>query len=170
MPRTSPRLIVVAGLPYSGKSRYIDDRLRVAQEFPKAVVCADDIRLALHGQRYAPTSEPFVWAIAEVMARALLARHGTVYIDATNTTEKRRATWIKLARELEVRCELHVMLTDGPTCVGRALQAGDGAIEAVIARMRDAWEEPGDEWEYVTGTSAALGCRVYDLFPEEPPA
>lgn len=158
------RIVVVAGLPYSGKSHYVD----ACVDACSAVVCPDDIRLALHGQRYAPTSEPFVWAIAEVMARALLARHSTVYIDATNTTEKRRATWINLARELGARCELHVILTDTKTCLERARQAKDHAIEPVIERMHEAWEEPGDEWFYVGGASRSLQLAVYAL--QEPPA
>jgi predicted kinase len=49
-------LILTVGLPRSGKSSWSRQ-----QTFP--VVNPDSIRLALHGLRFAPEAEPFVWAI-----------------------------------------------------------------------------------------------------------
>ncbi len=82
-----PTLILTVGLPQSGKSTWAR-----MQECP--IVNPDSIRLALHGKPFIPESEPFVWAIAKCMVKALfLAGHATVVLDATNTTRKRRDEW-----------------------------------------------------------------------------
>jgi predicted kinase len=82
-----PRLILTVGLPRSGKTTWAR-----AQGVP--VASPDAISRALHGQRFIGVAEPFVWAIAKLMVRALfLAGHPTVIVDATNTTQKRRDEW-----------------------------------------------------------------------------
>lgn len=83
----SKTLILTVGLPQSGKSTW-------AQTESHPIVNPDSIRLALHGKPFIGLAEPFVWAIAKVMVRALfLAGHDAVILDATNTTRKRRDEW-----------------------------------------------------------------------------
>ena len=80
-------LIAMVGLPRSGKSTW-------AKKAGHPIVSPDAIRLALHGQRFISEAEPFVWAIAKAMVRALfLAGHSAVILDATNNTRKRRDEW-----------------------------------------------------------------------------
>src|SRR5882672_916000 len=57
-------LICTVGLPRSGKSTWAR-----SQSFP--IVCPDAIRIAIHGQRFISEAEPFVWATAKAMVRAL---------------------------------------------------------------------------------------------------
>lgn len=129
------RLILAAGLPRSGKTTWAR-----AQAFP--IVNPDSIRLALHGQRFVALAEPFVWATAKVMVRALfLAGHETVILDATNTTEKRRAEW----NSPEWQTELHVVDTPADECIRRATAEGDLEIIPIIKRMAetcDLWPTP----------------------------
>ncbi|MCI0393278.1 MAG: ATP-binding protein [Acidobacteria bacterium] len=81
-------LICLVGLPYSGKTTW-------ARSQAHPIVCPDAIRLAIHGQRFVREAEPFVWATAKAMVRALfLAGHPTVVLDATNNTTKRRNEWL----------------------------------------------------------------------------
>ena len=81
-------LICTVGLPRSGKSSW-------AREQGAPIVNPDSIRLAIHGQAFISEAEPFVWATAKYMVKALfLAGHETVIVDATNTTRKRRDDWI----------------------------------------------------------------------------
>lgn len=81
-------LLVTVGLPQSGKSTW-------AKTQPHPIVNPDAIRLAIHGKPFIGLAEPFVWAVALVMVRALfLAGHNVVILDATNTTRKRRDMWI----------------------------------------------------------------------------
>jgi predicted kinase len=80
-------LYMTVGLPQSGKSTW-------ARQQGHPVVNPDSIRLALHGMPFVGLAEPFVWAIAKVMVRALfLAGHDAVILDATNVTRKRRDEW-----------------------------------------------------------------------------
>lgn len=120
------RLILLAGLPRSGKTTW------ATQNTTAPIVNPDSIRLALHGQRFAPSAEPFVWAIAKTMVRALfLAGHRTVVLDACNTTAKRRLEW----ESDDWRTDLHVIETSAVECIRRAVLTGDHDIIPVIKRM-----------------------------------
>ena len=97
----------------------------------------DAIRLAMHGQRDAAEAEPFVWAVAKTMTRALfIAGHGTVIIDATNTSVKRRAEWISSKWTTRFK---HID-TSKEVCLKRAESENDVDIVPVIERMADAFE------------------------------
>lgn len=121
----APTLVCAVGLPYSGKSTW-------AREQGHPIVCPDEIRLALHGQRYEPRSEGFVWSIAKVMVRALFGSgHETVILDACNVSAERRDEW--LSDEWETR--YHLLNVPPVMCIDRALAAGDQEIIPVIHRM-----------------------------------
>lgn len=75
------------GVPRSGKSSWAR-----TQSMP--IVCPDAIRLALYGQAFVKSAEPYVWAIARTMVEALfIAGHKCVILDATNTLRVRRDDW-----------------------------------------------------------------------------
>jgi len=128
-------LVLCVGLPRSGKSTW-------SKEQGHPIVCPDAIRLALHGQPFIGLAEPFVWAIAKVMARALfLAGHSTVILDSTNTTKKRRDEW---KSDNWIR-KYEIFTLGKEPCKQRVLQSGAteehklGLIEA-IERMTDQYE------------------------------
>lgn len=138
-------LYMTVGLPRSGKTTWAK-----AQGLP--IVNPDSIRLALHGQPFVSSAEPFVWAIAKCMVRSLfLAGHEEVVLDATNTTVARREDWV--SKDWIRRFIICDELTD--ICVERAQQIKDenhrdGLISA-IGRMADAYQEPTNDeirdWE-----------------------
>lgn len=120
-----PILILTVGLPYSGKSTWAE-----TQGVP--VVNPDSIRLALHGQRYVIDAEPYVWAIAKTMVKALfLAGHKRVILDANNNTAKRRAEWISG----EWKTGYCFLGTSYDECRRRAIEADDKYILDTIDRM-----------------------------------
>lgn len=132
----------MSGLPRSGKTTWIQEH--AAERYGEHVVVSpDDIRLALHGERFLPLAEGFVWTIARTMALALFQRVDTVIVDATNTTTARRAEWKPVADQVarsfdhvEVRV-VHVC-TDVGVCVNRALADFDVDLVPVIRRMDEA--------------------------------
>lgn len=132
----TPVLELLVGLPRSGKTTYASRQMINGS----VVVNPDSIRLALHGQRFAPEAEEFVWAIAKVMVRSLfLAGHWNVIVDATNTTRARRdfwrsKSWHRIITELGTPVE---------TCMERA--AGDPELQEVIQRMHKNFEPVGDD-------------------------
>lgn len=127
-----PTLTLTVGLPRSGKSTW-------ARTQGVPVVNPDAIRLALHGQRFEPLAEPFVWAIAKCMVRALfLAGHDRVILDATNVTVERRDDWTSP----DWTVTHHVIPTPRDECIRRARQLGDEEIVPIIERMAARWDYP----------------------------
>jgi predicted kinase len=131
----SKQLIAMVGLPRSGKSTE-------ARKLGFPIVSPDAIRLAIHGQRFSALAEPFVWATAKAMVRALfLAGHNTVILDATNNTRARRDEW----RSKDWDIAFKVIPTDAATCIERATAECDLSIIPVIARMADEHEPLGED-------------------------
>ncbi len=120
-------LFLMVGLPRSGKTTWAKK-----QNLP--MVNPDSIRLALHGKPFIPQAESFVWAIAYLMAKALLiSGHSTVIIDATNITKKRRDEWSKRFGD----CYIEYKYCDTPAdvCKERAIRDGKPELVEVISRM-----------------------------------
>lgn len=125
-----PTLILTVGLPRSGKSTWAR-----SQGFP--IVCPDEIRKALHGQRFAKEAEPFVWAIAKVMVTALFASgHRAVIVDATHIKKAWRDTW-KDPRWIN---KFEVICVDQEEAVRRAKVLGDLEIIPIIEKMAAEFE------------------------------
>lgn len=137
-------LVALKGLPRSGKST-TTATLRRALAAP--VVNADAVRLALHGQRYEALAEPFVFAIRQVMVRALfLAGHDIVLYDETNFS---RATRDRM-RSKEWRTVFLEVNTDADECKRRALATGQPDLLPVIDGMVARHEPLGEDEERVT--------------------
>jgi len=129
------RLILLAGLPRSGKSTIAKSW---AEKFQAVIVNPDSIRLAVHGQPFIAEAEPFVWAIAYAMAEALfIAGHDIVVVDATNTNEKARKPWYERFKErrTDVSVELVVVGTSKGECIARAILTNQEYLIPVIERM-----------------------------------
>jgi predicted kinase len=126
-------LIATVGLPRSGKTTWA-----LSQVWP--IVNPDSIRLAIHGHRFIPRAEPFVWATAKAMVRSLfLAGHRIVILDATNTRRKLRDEW----QSKDWATFFKVIDTEANICLERAAHQNDTEIAPVIERMA-AKHEPLD--------------------------
>lgn len=124
------KLILTVGLPRSGKSTW-------ARSTGYPIVSIDAIRLAIHGEPFIVLAEPFVWATAKVMVRALFgAGHKTVIVDATNTTRKRRDDW----KSLDWVRQYQTFNTSVAVCKDRATQTHREELIEVIDRMSEQFE------------------------------
>lgn len=137
MSKSNQTLILMVGLPRSGKSTLART---LAADIGAPIVCPDEIRLALHGQRFSIEAEPWVWLIAETMVKALFGSgHRQVIIDACNETPSRREQWY--SKYSDVR---HVVVpTDPETCVLRAEATGQADLIPIIrskAVKSDMWD------------------------------
>lgn len=80
--------------PRSGGSIYAN---KWVQEAPgRVIVCADDLRLALTGQRWCAPIEDYVHAVKHTMIKAHLSRGFDLIIDGTHTT------WSSIRKLLEI--------------------------------------------------------------------
>lgn len=132
-----PVLVLTVGLPRSGKSSW-------ARKTGWPIVCPDEIRLALHGQRFIATAEPTVWATAHLMVNALFgAGHNVVILDATNIAHKRRDEW----KDLVWQRRYELFQTSKETCLKRAELSERLDLIPVIERMAESveWPEPSEE-------------------------
>jgi predicted kinase len=127
-----PTLVLTVGLPRSGKSTWARD-----MDYP--IVCPDEIRLALHGKVFIKEAEPYVWAIAHTMVKALFgSRHSHVILDATNLSWGRRDEW----RSEDWHRVAKTFRASTKECIKRAERTGRTDLIPVIGRMANGAEWP----------------------------
>lgn len=145
-PPHSGTLILMMGLPYSGKTT---QAMALAAHLPAPVVCPDSIRLALHGHRFIPKAEPMVWTLAHIFVQTLFEYgYNYVILDACNVSRKRRKEW----ESTDWTSAIFIIDTTPETCRARAQAQGDKEIISVIDRMAGEWELPDGEeyiWDHV---------------------
>lgn len=134
--RTAKRgkLRFLIGLPRSGKSTWATDWVRKRPDetaFPRVVVCADDIRLAVTGQRFNHCAEPVVAMIKKYMIESLLARGHDVLVDETNTTKSS----IRRNFEADIDAQWTLINTPADVCKERAVDTNQPDLIPVINRM-----------------------------------
>ncbi|MCH7484243.1 MAG: ATP-binding protein [Chloroflexi bacterium] len=96
-----PALIILIGLPGSGKSYFAR---RLAKRYPAAILDSDALRGALYEspQHTAPENAR-LFPATHVLTRRLLDRGVPVVLDATNLKESNRKPLYRLAREANAR-------------------------------------------------------------------
>ncbi len=130
------RLFFTMGTPRGGKSTYCTRwaqhlEMPSLDSLPRSIVCADSIRLALHGDRYKSESEPMIFTLDTYFIRALLIRGMDVIVDETNTTER------AIRRVLEIDTDAQAIVIDTPveTCIERAYATNQPDLVPVIERV-----------------------------------
>lgn len=136
-----PLLIAMMGLPRSGKSTIVK---QLSSDLHAPIVRRDDIRLALHGQRYQILSEPFVKAISGVMVRSLfLSGHGVVICDETNYSREAR----NFLKDSGWRTLFYEVKTSPEVCKERAILTNQRDLIPVIDEMYARYVPLGEDEE-----------------------
>lgn len=132
------------GLPRSGKSTLTR---KLARYYGCPIVNADSVRLALHGQRFQGLAESMVFAIREIMVRALFnAGHDVVLYDETNYSRHARDRM----RSDQWRTVFFEVDTPPDVCKQRAIDTNQADLIPVIDRMwarRDPLEADEERFE-----------------------
>lgn len=119
-PRTSPALVVLSGLPGSGKSHFCR---RLASRYPMASLKSDALRKALFGQpTHSAEESRRLFAACHLVLSRLLARGIPTIFDATNLREVHRRQVYRIADEHNARLIL-VHLQAPPAVVHERLEA-----------------------------------------------
>ena len=114
-PLARPVLVVVVGLPGTGKSYF---SRRLAERFPMAVLETDALRKALFGQpTYSPEESARLFRAVHSLIESLLRRGIPVLLDATNLVEANREHLYHIAEKTGAR--LILARTEAPPEVVR---------------------------------------------------
>lgn len=136
-PENENTLIVMVGLPRSGKSTW-------ARERNLPIVSSDAIRLALHGHRFIGLAEPLVWVLAHLMVRALfLAGNNRVIVDGCHVKREYRDEWAADRIVTEWNVVFKHIYTGMDICLSRAKAENDEEIIPIIRKMENEFEPLG---------------------------
>jgi len=170
-PVTYPVLVVLNGLPGTGKSYFAR---QIAERVPLAVLESDALRKVLvRSPSYTARENTQLFRALHEMIELLLARDVPVLLDATNTRESHRENLYEIARwhgaraipvlldapEATVRQRLERRMNESPR--GDSSDAGWPVYQRLLA----AWEPIGRE-HLVVDTSGDIRPAVDDLARE----
>jgi len=116
----SGQITTLIGLPRAGKStfakRWMEEYYRTEYGMHRVVLNRDNLRLAIHGQRFKEEAENFVHAVTMAMLKALLMQDMHVLVDECNTTKDS----IKGILKLDANAEFIYLDTPIEVCKQRA--------------------------------------------------
>lgn len=128
-PLPKPALVVVSGLPGSGKSHF---SRRLVARFPLAILESDALRKALFGQpTYSAEESHRLFEACHHVLDGLLARRIPAVLDATNLREIHRRQLYRIAERHQAQLIL-VRLKAPPALVRKRLSAR--------SRRRNPWD------------------------------
>lgn len=123
-------LIVMIGIPGSGKSTYVNEKYSNTHQ----IVCTDDIRKAL-GFIFERKMETFIHCMSETFVKAKMERGLPIVIDETNIGISHILKWRNLAEEYEYETIAIIMDTQIEICKERRKCKEGEFPEEVIDRM-----------------------------------
>jgi predicted kinase len=135
-----PHLIILVGIPGSGKTTYAKKYIR---EHPRTRVhlSSDKIREELYGDESAQGNPAEVFSIMQKRAIEALNNGYDVIYDATNITRKDRASIISICPKF-VQIECHIIWLPIYNCINRDATRKRTVGQAVIDKMLKRFQAP----------------------------
>ena len=140
-PSDSLRIVVLVGLPGSGKSKYLEKLgvSAISSDYLRWLLADDMTDQSIHGAVFA--------TVRYLLRRRMQLRRPVTYIDATNLTRKDRRAYIKFAELWGARAE--ALFFDLPLEVcrernrGRTRVVPEEAMDAMAAKLEPPSLEEG---------------------------
>ena len=133
-----PKLIILCGLPGSGKTTYAIDYIK---KYGGYRLSSDDIRERLYGDASIQGNPHEVFSLMQSRAVAALNQGTTVVYDATGITRKDRAGIISACPKF-VQIECHIIWAPIETCIKRDAARERTVGKDVIDRMVKRFQVP----------------------------
>ena len=144
------KLIILCGLPGSGKSSYAEDLKRVNSTYYNENVIihpSDAIREELFGDAGSQEDNGKVFELMHKRVRKDLCAGKTVIYDATNVTRKARKSAIACANPACDTVECHIVWAELEECIRRDnlrdRKVGPAVIDKMIRRWQSPWIDEG---------------------------
>jgi predicted kinase len=97
-PHPPPELVVMIGLPGSGKTHWVRDFAKIGEDGPPVIISLDTLFPALSiDRKYNPEFSPVYHIIEEMGARMAVALGKDVVIDRTNYDKRSQERWARIA-------------------------------------------------------------------------
>ena len=144
------KLIVLCGLPGSGKSSYADELMNINNTFSDeemVIHSSDAIRAELFGDAGSQEDNGRVFELMHKRTREDLRAGKTVIYDATNIARKARKSAIACAHPTNDIIECHVVWAEPEECIRRDnlrdRKVGPKVIDKMLRRWQSPWLDEG---------------------------
>lgn len=132
------RVVVLVGLPGSGKSTWVAGQGGVA-------ISSDELRRWLRDDATDQSIHGLVFRLMRDFVRMRISLGVPVtYVDATNLTAKMRRPFVKIAEHMGCRCEAVYFNLPLEECLARNAARDRRVPEAVIRAMADRLQPPAE--------------------------
>ena len=139
-----PTLIVMCGLPGSGKSTYT--KLYINEHPGTIALSSDSIREELYGDESIQGDPAEVFGLMHKRAKEYLSEGKTVMYDATNMSRKDRRGILSCCSR-QVRKECHIIWAPIEECIARDAKrtrhVGKSVIDYMVKRFQAPYEDEG---------------------------
>lgn len=151
------KLVVMRGLPASGKSTYA--KTLVDKGYTR--VNKDDLRAMLHNSKWSRQNEAFILRVRDDIVFAALAAGKDVVVDDTNLAPKHVETLTKIGNHFKADVTVKTIEVPLNECIKRDLARPNSVGSKVIRRMYYDYILPRmDKYEPPVGKPRAILCDI----------
>ncbi|MEA9985656.1 AAA family ATPase [Subtercola sp. RTI3] len=153
-----PKLLMLKGLPGSGKSTYARNLVEKNQY---TRVNKDDLRAMLHNSNHSKSKEGSVVAIRDAVVRDALSKGSNVVVDDTNFAPIHELHLREIAKDLNATFEFKFIDTPLEKCISQDLQRLNSVGQKVILQMYDQHLRPAPVvYKAPDGKPRAILCDI----------
>lgn len=166
------KLLMLSGLPASGKSTYAEDLVKNSGG-QWVRVNKDLIRTMLHADKFSFSNEKATVKAELQVAEEMLMMGKSVVVDDTNLGERHHVQWETLANSMGAKFQKHKFKASFKECLERNKARGLKVPQSAIHRMATQYKLIDGHWKDVVicdidGTVGDLSHRLHHIKKDNP--